>query len=55
MATITAYANDVGYDCIFAEQLRNFARPGDVVLAISLWSSVSPQSLSFKRRRITWD
>lgn len=35
LATITAYSNDVGYDCIFAEQLRNFARPGDVLLAIS--------------------
>ena len=33
--TITAYSNDVGYDCIFAEHLRNFARPGDVLLAIS--------------------
>jgi D-sedoheptulose 7-phosphate isomerase len=35
MATITAYANDVHYTCIFAEQLRNFAQPGDVVMAIS--------------------
>ncbi len=35
MATITAYSNDVGYDCIFAEQLRNFAQPGDVFMAIS--------------------
>jgi D-sedoheptulose 7-phosphate isomerase len=35
LPTITAYSNDVGYDCIFAEQLRNFARPGDVLLAIS--------------------
>jgi D-sedoheptulose 7-phosphate isomerase len=35
LATITAYSNDVGYDCIFAEQLRNFARPGDLLLAIS--------------------
>lgn len=35
MATITAYANDVGYDCIFAEQLKNFAQPGDVFMAIS--------------------
>jgi D-sedoheptulose 7-phosphate isomerase len=35
MATITAYSNDVGYDCIFAEQLKNFARPGDVFMAIS--------------------
>ena len=33
--TLTAYANDVGYDCVFAEQLKNFAQPGDVVIAIS--------------------
>ena len=35
LPTITAYANDVGYDCVFVEQLRNFAEPGDVVVAIS--------------------
>ncbi len=35
MATITAYSNDVGYDCIFAEQLKNFAQSGDVFMAIS--------------------
>ena len=35
MATITAYSNDVGYDCIFAEQLKNFAQRGDVFIAIS--------------------
>jgi D-sedoheptulose 7-phosphate isomerase len=35
LPTITAYANDVGYDCVFAEQLRNFAGPGDVLLGIS--------------------
>jgi D-sedoheptulose 7-phosphate isomerase len=35
LPTITAYANDVSYDCIFAEQLKNFAEPGDVLLAIS--------------------
>jgi D-sedoheptulose 7-phosphate isomerase len=35
MATITAYSNDVGYDCIFAEQLKNFAERGDVFIAIS--------------------
>ena len=34
-STITAYANDVGYDSVFVEQLRNFARPGDLYLAIS--------------------
>lgn len=35
MPTITAYSNDVGYECIFAEQLRNFAQPGDVFMALS--------------------
>jgi D-sedoheptulose 7-phosphate isomerase len=35
LPTLTAYANDVGYDCVFAEQLKNFAEPGDVVMAIS--------------------
>ena len=33
--TMTAYANDVGYDVVFVEQLRSFARRGDVVMAIS--------------------
>src|ERR1035441_4654271 len=35
MPTITAYSNDVGYECVFVEQLKNFAEPGDVVMAIS--------------------
>jgi len=35
LPTITAYANDVGYESVFVEQLRNFAEPGDVVMAIS--------------------
>jgi len=35
LPTITAYSNDVAYECIFEEQLKNFARPGDVVMAIS--------------------
>jgi D-sedoheptulose 7-phosphate isomerase len=35
MATLLAYANDVNYDIVFVEQLKNFASPGDVVLAIS--------------------
>jgi D-sedoheptulose 7-phosphate isomerase len=35
LPTITAYANDVCYDCVFLEQLKNFAEPGDVVIAIS--------------------
>jgi len=35
LPTLTAYSNDVGYDCVFAEQLKNFAGPGDVVIAFS--------------------
>ncbi|HWQ53928.1 MAG TPA: SIS domain-containing protein [Bryobacteraceae bacterium] len=35
LPTITAYANDVSYGCVFAEQLKNFAEPGDIVIAIS--------------------
>ncbi len=33
--TMTAYANDLGYDVVFEEPLKNFAKPGDVVMAIS--------------------
>jgi D-sedoheptulose 7-phosphate isomerase len=35
LPTITAYSNDVSYDVVFAEQLKNFARAGDLVMAIS--------------------
>lgn len=35
LPTITAYSNDVSYECVFAEQLKNFAQPGDVLIAIS--------------------
>lgn len=35
LSTITAYSNDVCYECVFAEQLRNFAGPGDLLLALS--------------------
>lgn len=33
--TIMAYANDVSYDDIFAEQLKNYFKEGDVVIGIS--------------------
>ena len=33
--TLTAYSNDVAYDAVFVEQLRNFARSGDLVMALS--------------------
>jgi D-sedoheptulose 7-phosphate isomerase len=45
LPTLTAYSNDVGYDCVFAEQLKNFAQPGDVVMCIS-GSGNSPNVLS---------
>lgn len=35
IATITAYANDVSYECVFVEQLRNWVQSGDVLIAIS--------------------
>jgi D-sedoheptulose 7-phosphate isomerase len=33
--TISAYGNDLSYDSIFAEQLKNLLEPKDVVIAIS--------------------
>lgn len=33
--TLTAYANDMGYEHVFCEPLRNLVRAGDVLLAIS--------------------
>ena len=42
---ITAWANDEGYDRIFAEQLKNLASPGDVLVAIS-GSGNSPNILN---------
>jgi D-sedoheptulose 7-phosphate isomerase len=35
LPTLTAYSNDVSYECVFVEQLKNFAEPGDVLIAIS--------------------
>jgi D-sedoheptulose 7-phosphate isomerase len=35
VATLTAYSNDLSYDCVFMEQLKNFAHPGDLVMCIS--------------------
>jgi D-sedoheptulose 7-phosphate isomerase len=34
-AIVTALANDVGYDVVFARQLRAFSRPGDIAVGIS--------------------
>jgi D-sedoheptulose 7-phosphate isomerase len=34
-SALTAWANDVGYDSVFAEQLKNFGKEKDVLFAIS--------------------
>ncbi len=35
LGLLSAYANDIGYDAVFSEQLANIAVPGDLVIAIS--------------------
>jgi D-sedoheptulose 7-phosphate isomerase len=35
ISTMLAYANDLSYEKIFVEQLKNFFQPGDVVIGIS--------------------
>jgi D-sedoheptulose 7-phosphate isomerase len=35
LATLSAYANDVGWESVFVEQLKNFAAPGDLVMGLS--------------------
>jgi D-sedoheptulose 7-phosphate isomerase len=45
MPTMTAYSNDVSYDIVFAETMKNFACPGDVLVAIS-GSGNSPNVLA---------
>ena len=33
--TLTAYANDLSYDDVFAKLLENYIRPGDLIIGIS--------------------
>lgn len=35
MPALMAIANDIGYEDIFVEQLKNFLKPGDLVIGIS--------------------
>src|SRR5258708_2399969 len=44
IATLSAYANDDGYETVFAEPLRSLGRSGDVAIAISA-SGNSPNVL----------
>jgi D-sedoheptulose 7-phosphate isomerase len=48
-ASILAWANDEGFERIFVEQLKNLARPGDLLIAIS-GSGNSPNVL----RAVEW-
>lgn len=52
-STLTAVANDYGYDAVFARQVEAMARPGDVVIALTT-SGNSPnvvRALETARRR----
>lgn len=44
IAALSAYANDEGYDQVFAQQLAPFVQPNDIVIAIST-SGNSPNVL----------
>jgi D-sedoheptulose 7-phosphate isomerase len=44
IAILSAYANDEGYENVFAQQLANLVQPGDVVIGIST-SGKSPNVL----------
>src|SRR5437660_4811554 len=35
LPTLTAYSNDVSYECVFVAQLKTFAQTGDLVMCIS--------------------
>lgn len=45
VAIITAFGNDLGYDNIFSQQIKNLITPGDIVIAIT-GSGNSPNILS---------
>lgn len=45
ISTLTAYANDEGYDTVFVEPLKNFAEEGDLLIGIS-GSGNSPNVLN---------
>ncbi|WP_430396139.1 SIS domain-containing protein [Ferrovibrio sp.] len=34
-ATLTCLANDIGYDAVYSVQVRNYARPGDLLVVFS--------------------
>ncbi|MBU0509313.1 SIS domain-containing protein [bacterium] len=48
VTTLTAYANDVSYDQVFAEPLRTFAKAGDAIVLLTA-SGNSPSILEAAR------
>ena len=52
-STLTAGANDLGYDRVFSRQVEALARPGDVVIGITT-SGRSPNVLEALRRHERW-
>jgi D-sedoheptulose 7-phosphate isomerase len=53
MPLLSPLANDIGYEHVFSEQLKNLIRPGDVLIAIS-GSGNSPnilQAMAYARSR----
>jgi D-sedoheptulose 7-phosphate isomerase len=48
LSMLTAYANDAGYEQVFSEPIRTYAREGDVVVIISA-SGNSPNMLEAAR------
>ncbi len=47
-ATLTAYGNDVSYESVLLEQIKNFLTPNDVVISMSV-SGSSPNLLAAHR------
>lgn len=45
---LTAYGNDVSYESVFVEQLKNYLQPGDLVVSMSV-SGSSPNLLAAHR------
>jgi D-sedoheptulose 7-phosphate isomerase len=48
VSSLTAWANDLGYDAVFEQQLRALGRPGDLLIALS-GSGASPNVLNAVR------
>ena len=50
-ALLTAWSNDIGYDDVFARQVKTFAQPGDVLIGISTSGRSRNLILAFQAAR----